>query len=108
MKKFIILLTSLLFSVQLFSQEHIKFNGATFGQSLPSFVQSLRNSSKSHYQFIEPKGYNSNICNRASYYVKLNSQDWQYQVFSSRISNTVFRTISVNSFYSDLETQLML
>ncbi len=110
MKKFVFVTLACLFlSLQAYSQQHIRFNGATFGQPLQSFIQSFHTGTptKDTMQYA-PEGFNSNICNRNCYVTKLNSQDWYCHVFSSRLSNTVFRTISVRAFYGDLETQLML
>ena len=90
-----------------YSQEHIKFNGATFGLPLKEFIKGFPApiSEASSYTL---KGYNPNLCNRNCYYIKLNSESWYCNVFSSRKSDTVFRTISVNAFYQDLENHLML
>lgn len=112
MKKFCLLtLVCLVFSTQLHAQDHIRFNGATFGQPLQTFTQSLKGSAPSDYYgyFAVPRGYNSNLCNHTERYITLNSQKWQCHIFSSRSSNTVFRTVSVNSFFNnDLKNQLKL
>lgn len=109
MKKFLFTLIVCLFTVSGYSQQHIKFNGAAFGQPLQSFIHSFNTGTPSKNTVQSPpEGFNSNICNRNCYNIKLNSQDWCCDIFSSRLSNTVFRTISVKAFYDDLETQLML
>lgn len=109
MKKGLFTFIVCLLAISSYSQQHIKFNGATFGQSVQSFIQCFNSgfSSSTTGQF-PPKGYNSNLCNHNCYDIKLNSQDWYCHIFSSRITNTVFRTVCVKAFYYDLETQLML
>lgn len=91
-----------------YSQEHIKFNGATFGKPLTEFIKGFSGSISSTSSTYAPRGYNSNLCNRKCYNIKLNSQNWECHIFSSRTTDTVFRTVSVNSFFGDLENQLML
>lgn len=89
-----------------YSQEHIKFNGATFGLPLNEFIKGFPKSSKSTIS-LSPKGYNPDLCNWHAYLIRLNSQDWECHIFSSRTSDTVFRTICAESF-SDLKNNLML
>ena len=90
-----------------YSQEHIKFNGAVFGQPLNEFIEGfpkpLREDSGR-----PPKGYNSNLCNHKLYVMKLNSEWWRCHVFSSRTTNTVFRTVSVIHCITDLKSKSML
>lgn len=90
-----------------YSQEHIKFNGATFGKPLNEFIKGFPGSTSSTSAYA-PRGYNSNLCNWKCYNMELNSQNWECHIFSSRTTNTVFRTVSAKAFYGDLENQLML
>ena len=107
MKKLSITIIACLLSICSFSQEHIKFNGATFGKPLNEFIKGFPGSTSSTSAYA-PRGYNSNLCNWKCYNMKLNSQNWECHIFSSRTTNTVFRTVSANAFYGDLENQLML
>ena len=108
MKRLIIAFVVCLFSVYSYSQEYVKFNGATFGKPLNEFVKQFPGNPYSYYNGI-PRGYNSEICNHNCYFITLNSKRWRCHIFSSRTTNTVFRTVCVsNLFYNDLESQLML
>lgn len=99
-----------LLSICSYSQEHIKFNGATFGKPVTEFIKGFPNSpSLSTSYHKPPKGFNSELCDRDFCYIKLNSNDWNCHIFSSRSTKTVFRTVCVSYFYNDdLETQSML
>lgn len=109
MKRITILLIALFLTICSYSQEHIRFNGATFGKSVTEFVKEFPGSpSLTTIYHKAPKGFNPNLCNRDLCYIKLNSQDWNCHIFSSRSTKTVFRTVSVGYFYKDLESQLML
>ena len=106
-KKLFVTAIVTLLSLCSYSQEHIKFNGATFGKPLNEFIKGFPGS-VSRVNSYAPRGYNSNLCNWKCYNMKLNSQNWECHIFSSRTTNTVFRTVSANAFYGDLENQLML
>lgn len=106
MKRISILCLICFLTVFAYSQEHIKFNGATFGHTINEFIKGFPKCTKSTIS-LSPKGYNPNLCNWHAYLIRLNSQDWECHIFSSRISDTVFRTICVESF-SDLKNNLML
>lgn len=91
-----------------YSQEHIKFNGATFGKPVTEFIKGFPGSpSLSSGYHKAPKGFNPDLCNRDFCYIRLNSQDWSCHIFSSRSTKTVFRTVSVG-YFDNLETQSML
>ena len=110
MKKFLITIIGCLLTVCSYSQEHIKFNGATFGKPVTEFIKGFPNSpSLSTSYHKPPKGFNSELCNIDFCYIKLNSKNWDCHIYSSRSTETVFRTVCVKSFYDDdLETQSML
>ena len=108
MRKVIIFAIGVLFTLCSYSQEHIKFNGATFGLPLNEFVKGFPQKPSISTISHPPKGYNSNLCNRNAYWVMLNSNSWECQIFSSRKTNTVFRTICVLDCTNDAEQQLML
>lgn len=55
-----------------------------------------------------PKGYNYNLCNHNFYYLYINSYSWNCHIFSSKITNTVFRTVCTQGYGLDLEENLML
>ena len=110
MKKLVIVIIACFLSVCSYSQEHIKFNGATFGQPLSEFVKGFpQGSHKSDSFTYKPRGYNSELYNYEMYKIKLNSNDWECRIFSSKNTNTVFMTVSSIQFndYS-LENNLML
>lgn len=106
MKKFLIVVFICIFSMNTYSQEHIKFNGATFGKPLNEFLKGFPPTPMSYYDGF-PTGFNPELCNHTCYLVKFNSINWKCHIFSSKTSNTVFRTVSVMSF-TDLKNNLML
>lgn len=108
MKKLSITIIACLLEVCSYSQEHIKFNGATFGKPVTEFIKGFPGSpSLSSSYHKAPKGFNPDLCNRDFCYIRLNSQDWSCHIFSSRSTKTVFRTVSVG-YFDNLETQSML
>ena len=108
MKKFTITIIACLLSICTYSQEHITFNGATFGKPVTEFIKGFPGSpSLSSSYHKAPKGFNPDLCNRDFCYIRLNSQDWSCHIFSSRSTKTVFRTVSVG-YFDNLETQSML
>ena len=111
-KKISITIIVCLLSVCSYSQEHIKFNGATFGKPLVEFVKGFPSNhiGSRPYKYYNgtPRGFNSELCNHNQYMIYLNSNPWRCHIFSSRSTDTVFRTVSVHRFYNDLENQLML
>ena len=105
MKRIFIFSIVCLLTVCSYSQEHIKFNGATFGLPLNEFIHGFyKMPSKSTAD--PPKGYDYYLCNHNAYYLDIESNTWTCHIFSSKITDTVFRTVCVNS-YSDLKTNLM-
>ena len=108
MKKYLFILLSLLWASYSYAQEHIKFNGATFGQKYESFVSALNKANNSEKNTGYGRNSNHNLYNEKCCMIKLNSETWNCYVFSSRTSNTVFRTISVSLYQSNLENSLML
>ena len=108
LKKLSITIFACLLAVCSYSQEHIKFNGATFGKPVTEFIKGFPGSpSLSSGYHKAPKGFNPDLCNRDFCYIRLNSQDWSCHIFSSRSTKTVFRTVSVG-YFDNLETQSML
>lgn len=110
MKKLVIVIIACFLSVCSYSQEHIKFNGATFGQPFNEFVKGFpQGTHKINDYRIYPKGYNDNLYNYEVYSVKLNSDQWECRIFSSKTSNIVFMTVCSLQFNrDDLENNLML
>ena len=88
------------------AQEHIKFNGATFGQEVNSFVSSFPNSPKVEKR-TNKKGFDPNVYNLHHCEVRINAEIWKCDIYSSRKSNEVFRTVCVK-YYNDLQSGLML
>lgn len=108
MKRIILLFIVYFLTICSYSQEHIKFNGATFGKPVTEFIKGFPGSpSISSGYHKAPKGFNPDLCNRDFCYIRLNSQDWSCHIFSSRSTKTVFRTVSVK-YFDNLETQSML
>lgn len=105
MKKFSITIIACLLAICSYSQEHIKFNGATFGRPLNEFIKGFPGSPTTYYDGF-PKGFNSTLCNHYCYLVRFNSTNWKCHIFTSKTTNTVFRTVSVEC-YTDLKTNLM-
>lgn len=110
MKKLVIVFFACFVSLCSYSQEHIKFNGATFGQPLNEFVKGFpQGSSKSYDSYTLPNGYNFDLYNYEEYYIKLNSKTWECRIFSSKNTNTVFMTVSsIRINNNSLENNLML
>lgn len=108
MKKILFLVITFVFSVCCYSQEHIKFNGATFGKPISEFIKGFPGDPFISDNYSIPRGFNSELCNHTNYSIKLNSKNWYCHIFSSRSTNTVFMTVCVNSYYNDLKEQLML
>lgn len=88
------------------AQQHIKFNGATFGTTVENFI--LGFPEKPYIQKSYSDVFNPDICNGNEGYIKLNAETWHCIIFSSRKTNTVFRTVSVNGWPTDLQGHLML
>lgn len=107
MKKLSITIVVCLLAVCSYSQEHVKFNGATFGKPTKSFVKSFPKRPTYHHQMIQSESnaglYNLDEC----YWVSFNSNEWFCKLFSSIKTRLVFRTICVAN-YSDLKNGLML
>lgn len=106
MKRIVIALLIAFCAVASNAQTHIKFNGATFGQSVGNFI--LGFPEKPYLQTSYEDFFNKNICNGNEAYIKLNAETWKCYIFSSRKTNTVFRTVCVNGWPNDLERHLML
>lgn len=105
-KIFVIAIVTLL-SLCSYSQEHITFNGATFGKSAKSFIKSFPVRPKIHNQLI-PTGPDAGLYSLDEcYWVHFNSNKWYCKLYSSKKSRSVFRTICVAN-YSDLKNGLML
>lgn len=91
-----------------YSQEHIKFNGATFGKPVTEFIKGFPGSPSLYSGYFKaPKGFNPDLCNKDFCFIRLNSQQWSCHIFSSRSTKTVFRTVSIG-YFDNLETQSML
>ena len=90
------LLLSLLLSfvaVCSYSQEHISFNGATFGSTLTTFESALMGSSSHHDPRYIEHTYKDMYNRYFIYGGKLNSYECQYYIHCSRKSQIVFETI---------------
>lgn len=105
MKRIAILFIACFITICSFSQEHIKFNGATFGKPLHEFIKGFSGNPSIHYDGF-PLGYNVSLCNHYCYLVRFNSTNWACHILTSKATDTVFRTISVESFL-DLKNNLM-
>ena len=79
MKKLSITIFACLLSICSFSQEHIKFNGATFGQSVNSFVKSFPNRANWVVPLI-PSGADANIYNLHDCDISFNSGKWYCKI----------------------------
>lgn len=88
------------------AQTNIKFNGATFGNTLENFIEGFP---KKPYikELHSNKIYNPDVYNGYRGYVQFNSQDCETFIFTSRKSNKVFRTIT-HKFSEDMQNDLML
>lgn len=89
-----------------FSQEHITFNGATFGKSVKSFIKGFPQKPEWVVPLI-PSGANAGLYKLHDCDIYFNSRKWYCKIYSSIKSNSVFRTISVAQF-SDMKNSLML
>lgn len=109
MRKIQFLIFTCLFALCSYSQEHIKFNGATFGQPLDEFIQGFPQGTHEIGMSYSPRGLNSDLYNYKAFGIKLNSKQWECRIFSSRTTNTVFMTVSSCYCYeNNLENNLML
>lgn len=89
-----------------YSQEHITFNGATFGKSVKSFIKGFPQKPNWVVPLI-PSGANAGLFKLHDCDIYFNSNKWYCKIYSSTKSNSVFRTISVAQF-SDMKNSLML
>ena len=99
MKRLIILIITSLIAVSAFSQDHLVFNGATFGLPLKKFAKALPKKSslkKGYYgdQYLLDV-YKIHRCK-----MEMNHNMWTCFIYSSVADKTVFRTISVCYFSS--------
>lgn len=109
MRKVFAIMVICFLSIHTYSQEHIKFNGATFGLPLNEFIEGFPEKPRELTSSYPPKGYNSDLCNYNPFEITLNSKKWGCRIFSSRISNTVFRTVcSYSAWRDNLKNDLML
>ena len=106
MKKLSITIFVCLLAVCSYSQEHIKFNGATFGKSVNGFLRGFPQKPDWVVPII-PSGVNADLSNGHDCDIYFNSTKWYCKIYSSKKSNSVFRTISVAHF-SDMKNSLML
>lgn len=106
MKRIIIILVVCFLTICSYSQEHIKFNGATFGKPLNEFIKGFSGNPVKYYDGF-PTGYNASLCNHYCYLVRFNSTNWSCHILTSKTTETVFRTISVE-LTSYLKNDLML
>lgn len=112
MKRSILLILIIFSTICVYAQNHIKFNGSTFGQQLNTFTEGFVKGTfgKTPAQSIEkitygshynPDLYDLHLCT-----IDLNAREWQCSIHSSRKTNIVFQTVSVR-FSSDLKNDLM-
>ena len=106
MKRITIIFIISLLTIFSFSQEHIKFNGATFGKSSKSFVKSFHPRPTWVGSYI-PSGADAGLYSLHGCDIFFNSHKWWCRIHSSKKSDSVFRTISIAQF-SDLKNSLML
>lgn len=106
MKRIITLVMAVFAIAYASAQSHIKFNGATFGSTVENFI--LGFPEKPYLQNSYADIFNKNICNGYECFLKVNAENWKCFIFSSRKTDTVFRTVCVNGWPSDLEEHLML
>lgn len=112
MKKYLLLIIISAFYFSVSAQNHIKFNGATFGQPLNTFIDGFIKGTygKSPQESIEKitygSHYNPDLYDLHLGTIDLNAREWQCSIHSSRKTNIVFQTVSVR-FSSDLQNDLM-
>lgn len=106
MKRVFLVVFICFFTFCSYSQEHIKFNGATFGKSLNSFVSDFPDKA-THIVPLIPSGANTGLYKLHGCSITFNSTKWYCKLLSSIKSKSVFRTISVAPF-SDMKNSLML
>ncbi len=106
MRKAVLIIIVSLLSVCSYSQEHITFNGATFGKSVNSFIKGFPKKPDWVVPLI-PSGANAGLYKLHDCDIYFNSQKWYCRIYSSKKSNSVFRTISIAKF-SDMKNSLML
>lgn len=90
--------------------QNVKFNGATFGAPIEKFILGFPNGQNLKLEDINDYSgelYNKEVSNGKMCDMMLNSNKWKCYIFSSRKTNTVFRTVCVQSF-NDLQNNLML
>ena len=105
MKRLSITIIACLLAVCSYSQEHIKFNGATFGKPLKEFVKEMGNP-KPAIVLFSPTNF-SDKCNEYVYSIVLNKSSWNCYVLCTRKTNTVFRTMSYKGVDNGLKNYLM-
>ena len=105
-KKIFVIAIVTLFSLCSYSQEHITFNGATFGKSSKSFVKGFHPRPTWVGSYI-PSGANAGLYKLHGCDIYFNSYKWYCSIYSSKKSDSVFRTISIAQF-SDMKNSLML
>ena len=105
-KKISITIVACLLSVCSYSQEHIKFNSATFGKSVNSFIKSFPKRPNWVVPLI-PSGADANTYNLHDCDISFNSKKWYCKIYSSKKSKSVFRTICV-AYFTDVKNSLML
>ena len=106
MKKTAVVIICSLIAICSYSQEHIKFNGATFGKSLNSFINSFPKRPIWAIPLLH-SGADANTYNLHGCDISFNSGNWYCKLYSSKKSKSVFRTISISNF-QDLRNSLML
>ncbi len=108
MKKTLVLIIFMVFiCLSTFSQTNIRFNGATFGNTVENFI--LGFPEKPYIQkSYDTDIFNANICNGYECFMKLNSETWKCYIFSSRKTDKVFRTVCTIGYPSDLQGHIML
>lgn len=99
MKRLLFVIVACVLAVNAYSQEHLVFNGATFGLPLKKFVKALPKHSSLK------KGYYGDIYLDDLYKIHrcttmMNQNEWTCFIYSSVIDKTVMKTISVCYFSS--------
>ena len=109
MKKILLIIVCLISFATIYEQNNIRFSGATFGTNVATFMKDFcKGEDSKYYRSKSDEIYNSDICNGYWGSTFINSEKWYFWAFSSRETNTAFRTICTHSHSSDLQGNVML
>ena len=105
MKNTLLIAILSLISICSYAQEHISFNGATFGVERSSFLSSIDKTSSPIEYISHP--YKDVYNRHFSYFGKINTYSAQYYIHSSLKTNIVFELVAWFRV-SNLKEELML